>query len=42
MIAADVGETVSQPAAEGSQLTLRAFNDGSEAMKWIEQSRYEA
>lgn len=29
-------------ASEGSQLTLRAFNDGSEAMKWIEQSRYEA
>ena len=28
-------------ASEGAQLTLRAFNDGSEALKWIEQSRYE-
>ena len=27
-------------ASEGSQLTLRAFNDGSEAMKWIEPVSY--
>lgn len=29
-------------ASDGSQLTLRAFDDGSEELKWIEQSRYEA
>jgi hypothetical protein len=29
-------------ATEGSQLTLRAFDNGDKGIIWIEQSRYEA